>query len=55
MLSTSVEQVSSLKVLGVTIPNNLTWSSQISTLVKKANKRQIKIVKLHRTSLTPNQ
>ncbi len=33
-----VEQVNSFRFLGISITNNLIWSSHISTLVKKAQK-----------------
>ncbi len=36
---TEVEQVNSFRFLGISITKNLSWSSHISTLVKKAQKR----------------
>ena len=41
-----VEQVNSLKFLGINITENLSWTSHISTLVKK-NKFQRSYISIH--------
>ncbi len=47
-----VEQVNSFRFLGISITKNLSWSSHISNLVKKAQKRLYFLRKLKREKFT---
>ena len=42
--SKELEQVDSVKVLGVTISNTLKWNCHVSELIKKANPERNKLV-----------
>ena len=51
--NTSVERVSSYKLLGITISNDLKWGPHVRTIVKKASKRlyALRVLKKKLTSL----
>lgn len=45
--------VSSAKILGVTLSNDLTWNDYVSEAIKKANKRLYFLVLLRRAGVDP--
>ena len=51
MNSKELEQVDSVKVLGVTISNTLKWNCHVSELIKKANKRMYFLALLKRAKV----
>ena len=49
-----IEVVSSAKLLGITISDNLTWNAHVNEVVKKASKKLYFLVQLKRARLPPS-